>query len=102
MQKYKKIISFISAFFMLSSASGVSAAETYDVYNYDRWGDAIPSQPGYTAVKSISGKDIGVSDFSGISDIFRAEDGSFYIADSGNNRIIAVNSDFTDKKKVYE
>ena len=30
-----------------------SAGEPYDVYNYDRWGEAIPSQAGYIADRVV-------------------------------------------------
>lgn len=79
-----------------------SAKEPYDVYNYDRWGEPVPSQAGYTAERSVSGYDLGVGAMDFPSDIFYAYDGNFYIVDSGNNRIIAVNSDFDTAVKVYE
>ena len=79
-----------------------SAKEPYDVYNYDRWGEPIPSQAGYTAERAVSGYDLGVGAMNMPSDIFCAFDGNFYITDTGNNRIIAINSDFTDAVRVYD
>lgn len=79
-----------------------SAKEPYDVYNYDRWGEPIPSQAGYTAERAVSGHDLGVGAFDMPSDIFCAFDGNFYITDTGNSRIIAVNSDFSETVKVYD
>ena len=35
------------------------AGEPYQVYNYDRWGEAIPSQAGYIADRAVSGADLG-------------------------------------------
>ena len=41
---------------MMTAAFGMnlmaSAEEHYDVYNYDRWNEAIPSQAGYLANRS--------------------------------------------------
>lgn len=79
-----------------------SAKEPYDVYNYDRWGEPVPSQAGYTAERAVSGYDLGVGAMDTPSDIYCAFDGNFYITDTGNSRIIAVNSDFTESVRVYD
>lgn len=80
----------------------VSADEPYDVYNYDRWGEAIPSQAGYVAERAVSGEDLGIGHFSAPSDIFKDSYDNFYIADSGNNRIVVINSGFTSVIKILE
>ncbi len=80
----------------------VSAEEHYDVYNYDRWNEAIPSQAGYLATRSVSGLDLGIGDFSGPSDIFRDAYDQFFIVDTGNNRIVVTNSDLTEVVTVLE
>ena len=79
-----------------------SADEPYDVYNYDRWGEAIPSQAGYIADRAVSGNDLGVGHFSSPADIFRDHNDIFYIVDSGNNRVVAVDSEFEKVVKVYD
>ena len=84
------------------TVSDVSAAEPYDVYNYDRWGDAIPSQAGYIAERAVSGFDLGIGAMDTPSDIFFAFDDNFYIADTGNNRIIAVNGEFDNVVRIYD
>ena len=45
----------------LTAAIGMPAvsAEHYNVYNYDCWGEATPSQAGYEAQRSVSGLDLG-------------------------------------------
>ena len=91
---FKNSIPLIAALLVFTSAPHVSARRTDDTYNYDRWGEAIPSRAGYTAAESISGRDLGVSDFADISDIFLASDGSFFICDSGNGRIVVTDSEF--------
>ena len=94
----------MAAFAALASFGDVSAAagEPYDSYNYDRWGEAVPSQAGFTAERSVSGYDLGVGAFDSPSDIFCDHENVFYIADTGNNRIVAVNSDFESAVKVYD
>lgn len=46
------------------------ADEPYDGYNYDWWGDPVPSQNGYVVDKVITGADIGVGTLSEPSDMF--------------------------------
>ncbi len=78
------------------------ADEPYDVYNYDRWGEAIPSQAGYLAQRAVSGEDLGTTHFNNASDIFRDHNDRFYVADTGNNRIVVVNTDWTETVKVLD
>ena len=89
-----------------------SADEPYTGYNYDWWGDPIPSQNGFIVDKVINGSDLGLDklDYSsesstmqkqliGLSepsDIFvDQKSGKFYIADSKNNRIIVTDETFS-------
>lgn len=74
----------------------VHAQECYDVYNYDHWNETVPSQAGYLAKYSVSGKDLGIGDFSEPSDIFRDSHDRIFIADTKNNRIVVTNSDLTE------
>ena len=79
-----------------------SAGEPYDVYNYDRWGEAIPSQAGYIVDRVVSGYDLGIGAFETPGDIFCDYNHDFFIADTGNNRIVQVNEDMDKVKKVYD
>lgn len=101
----KKLLSLVFTGVLLGgslASLAASADEPYDVYNYDRWGEAIPSQAGYIADRAVSGNDLGVGHFSSPSDIFRDHNNIFYIVDSGNNRIVTVNSEFDEVLKVYD
>ena len=101
---FKKIITCISAGIISMSAFTLSASadEPYDVYNYDRWGEAAPSQAGYIAERAVTGEELGTGHFNAPSDIFLANDGKFYIADTGNNRIVVIDSDFEKTLAVYD
>lgn len=93
----------ISLACMISGMISLTAsAEPYENYNYDRWNDPIPSQAGYTAERSVSGSDLGAGEMDSPSDIFYGADGLFYIADSGNNRIIAADENFTEAVRIYD
>lgn len=77
-------------------ASPVHANEPYDVYNYNYLGEAVPSQAGYLAERAVSGLDLGTTALKSPSDLYKDADDHFYIVDSGNNRILKVNPDFTE------
>ena len=98
LKKIRKIAVFIFAV-MTAASPGLRmtahAEEHYDVYNYDRWEEAIPSQAGYLAARSVSGQDLGIGDFSEPSDIFRDAYDQFFIVDTKNNRIVVTNSELT-------
>lgn len=66
MKSLKKLIAAAGAGIILAStlAANVTAMESYDPYSYDRWGDAVASQVGYTAEKFVDGKSIkGLTDY---------------------------------------
>jgi len=95
----KKIFAAFAIFLIFLNFNGFSAfAETY---NYNQYGKAVPSQAGYIAERNISGADMGISEFDSPSDIFASQD-SFYIADSGNNRIVCINQSFDKVLKIYD
>ncbi|MBR3759998.1 MAG: hypothetical protein IKK47_03280 [Ruminococcus sp.] len=101
----KAIISVMMIWLILAGAVcpvSAWAAEAYESYSYDSRGNAVPSQAGYTAVKSVSGSDIGTESFDSPSDIFLSGDGMFYIADTGNDRVIVVDSNFEGVCGIYE
>jgi len=78
------------------------ADEPYDGYNYDWWGDPVPSQNGYVVDKVITGADIGVGDLKEPGDMFVSENNMVYIADTaytnsatdGKGRIVVTDSNF--------
>lgn len=84
---------------MTANSPSVSADDTY---NYDRWGEAVPSQAGYTAEKSLSGNDFGTDSFKSPSDFFCTSDGMLYIADSGNNRIVCADIENETAVTIYD
>lgn len=103
------------ALFAASCAVNVNAAESYDPYSYDQWGDAVSSQVGYTAAEFIDGQSISGlyehveamegfdyddDDWKGLlnmkepADMFISGDNLLYIADKANNRILVTDLDF--------
>ena len=87
---------------MLLTSLPAAADEHYDVYNYDRWNEPIPSQAGYQATRSVSGKDLGIGDLSEPSDLFVDTEDRLYIVDTKNNRIVVTDPGLTEVIKVME
>lgn len=96
MSGLKKLISLASAAAITISmcAVNVSATEAYNPYNYDRWGDPISSQAGYTADSFVDGNTIGCGAFSEPADIYISYENLMYIVDKGNNRIVITDLEF--------
>ncbi|MBR7085631.1 MAG: hypothetical protein IKI37_10730, partial [Oscillospiraceae bacterium] len=78
----------------------VHAEEHYDSYHYDKWKEAIPSQAGYSAQKTVSGQDLNTIDFSAPADLFIDKNQKLFIVDSGNNRIVITDSHLTKISKI--
>lgn len=117
MSGFKKLIAAAGAGLIMTSvcAASVSASESYDPYSYDRWGDAVASQVGYTAERSIDGQLINglyekvesmegfdydeeswknLLNFKEPSDIYISADDLIYLVDKGNARILVTDLDF--------
>lgn len=96
MSGLKKLFSVVSAAVLAGSLAtvNVSAIEAYDPYSYDRWGDAVSSQVGYTADYFVDGTTIGCGSFNEPGDMYISHDDLMYIADKGNNRIVITDLDF--------
>lgn len=85
-----------------SAFQAEAAGKPYDSYNYDRWGEAIPSQAGYIPERTVSGYDLGIGAFDSPSDIFCSHERIFYIADTGNDRIVAISSELDEVLEIYD
>ncbi len=104
MSSFKKLLSLVSAAALTVTAltANVSALEAYDPYSYDRWGDPVASQAGYTAEKYVDGEIIGCGNFFEPADLFVSHDDLMYIADKGNNRIVITDLDFNYIREMKE
>lgn len=116
-KRLTRLICGVSAAAVMMSAAAVNAfaAESYDPYSYDQWGDAVSSQAGYKAVDFIDGQKISglyehVEAMEGFdydeeewknllsmkepADMFISGDNLLYIADKANNRILVTDLEF--------
>ena len=67
--------------------------ENYFTYVYNEWGTTAAAPAGYTPVKALYGADMGCGPLKSPRDLFYdAQAGELYIADSGNNRVVVLDS----------
>lgn len=92
MKSKKRIASFLLALVLLVLSVPMDAlAVPYDSYNYDYWNDVVKTPAPYVPDGSISAVTLGLDKpLANPQDICVAPNGSLYIADTGNNRIIIV------------
>lgn len=80
---------------LLVTATGVvHAIVPYSSYVYDEWARYVPAPQAYVPSREVSGLDLGVGNFKAPNDICVGPDGSIFILDTGNNRIIQLSSDW--------
>ena len=77
-----------------------TAAAPYQNYTYDIHGEPNAEPQAFVPVEVISGQKIGLDSFLGPQDIVTAEDGSLYLADTGNNRLVVIGKDRTAKAVI--
>ena len=100
----RRVVSAVLAAAMLCTSVTAFADEPYTGYNYDWWGDPVPSQNGYVVDRVVSGMDIGCGQFTNPADLFFDDNENLYIADSGyignydakaqKGRIVVTDKDF--------
>lgn len=93
MKKTIKIMLLILIVF--TSFSSVTSAYVGDnSYIYDNWGKSIPAPAAYIVDMEYSGNSLGTTAFENPQDLFVSKKGEIYIADTGNNRIVVLSSDY--------
>lgn len=74
----------------------------YNSYLFDFWGKSVPSPQAYAPERFITGTHLGVGPFRDPSDMCVGRDQTLYVVDSGNNRIIHIDKDFTVLEIIKE
>lgn len=85
---------------LLSTTVFAASDLSYDGYNYDAYSTSTPSPEGYEPVLRIRGESLPCGGFNAPEDIFYAKDNFIYIADTGNNRIVVLNKDYSFLKTM--
>lgn len=78
----RRAVSVVLSAVMLCTGVVAYADEPYSGYNYDWWGDPVPSQNGYVVDKVVSGSDIGCGDFTTPTDMYFDAEENLYVTDS--------------------
>ncbi len=99
MKGIKRLLALLTAFMALATCSPAlaDAALPYDTYNYDYWKSLVFTPAAYVPAGMVQGVSLTwqgepIGAFRNPQDIFVADDGLIYLADSGNNRIVVLNS----------
>ena len=109
MKKMKKfLLTALAALVTFSSCAGSALADTdlpYTTYNYDYWEDIVYTPAAYVPAGSLTGASLqyhgqALGAFKNPQDLCVAQDGTVYLADSGNNRIVLLSSDMTKVIRV--
>lgn len=91
-------ITYVLLLILVNVCSGAGDPATiavpYVSYTYDYWQMPVPAPQAYMPVKVLQGSELGIGGLSAPRDIFVDHNHFIYIADTGNNRIIKLDSDF--------
>ena len=99
--KRKSIVLFLM-FLLLAASSLTAFAVPYYSYEYNDYDESVAAPVGYVPSAAVTGVSLGLEqNFSGINDMYYDNNGTVYLLDSGNNRILTLDSDFK-LKKAYE
>lgn len=77
----------------LCLSASASAFVPYTTYTYDYYGDTLTSPHAYVADACLTSKDMNIpADLSAPGDLFVDAQGNVYVADTGNNRVVFLDS----------
>lgn len=95
--KSKRVFLLVICFILLFSAgSALAQAEgAANSYNYSFWGDTVVSPSAYDATALLTGNDLQVGGLKDPSDLHVTFDHHIYILDSGNNRIVVLDGQYS-------
>ena len=101
----KRIIALL--LLALAVTAGLPAAEgagvvPYDTYIYDYWESIVFTPAAYIPGENISGVTLGIGAFRDPQGICTAPDGTTYICDTGNNRIVVLEADLRTVRDVID
>ncbi len=97
----KSLLALSLTLLMIFSTLPAMAQELpYDTYNYDYWGDIFRTPAAYVPKGSVLGTDLiwngeELGTFAEPQDLCVAPDGTIYVADTNNHRIVVLDSTMT-------
>jgi len=93
----KKTWKSLMLFLLLSIAFGsanTAFAAPYEGYNYSFWSETKPAPLPYLPARQVDGVQLNIGSFNAPEDIFVTKDNFVYVVDTGNNRIVCLDSKF--------
>ncbi len=93
MKRFLTIMIAALIFLIEPMAAYAQATVPYDTYIFNNKGDVVHTPAAYIPSGTISGKGLSCGPFNAPQDMFIAEDGTMYVADTGNNRIVVLSSE---------
>ena len=105
--KMKRFLCLLLLTAVLAGTAGADDFLPYDCYNYDHWNNILYTPAPYVPGRMILGTDLNwqgepLGSFRTPQDLCEAPDGSLYIADTGNNRIVVLDSGMKSVLKVID
>ncbi len=99
-QKNFTILLFCLIAFSAFAVPPLNAPVTYLSYKYDIWDTSVPSFPSYEARNAVNGWHLGIGAMNNPKDLCKDTEGFIYILDSGNKRVIVVDSEMKLVKTI--
>lgn len=79
---------------VMPGAAPAMADGSSSSYNYSYWGEPVASPAAYQATELWTGDSLGTGPLKDPSDMHVTPDGDIYVLDTGNNRILILDSQF--------
>ncbi|CAI6016541.1 hypothetical protein PAECIP112173_00084 [Paenibacillus sp. JJ-100] len=84
----------VASLLLVNAPHAAASPAPYESYNYNYWREAVPSPDAYLPSHIVTGKELGIGHFKEPGDVNVSPAGWIYILDSGNNRIVVLDSDY--------
>ena len=97
----KILLVFLCVLCFLCPVAAAAENSVESQYTFNFYGDAVPSPPACNFSRTISGADLGIESFKEPEDFFIDGSGLIYVADTGNNRIVVFDKDYS-LVRIYE
>jgi tetratricopeptide (TPR) repeat protein len=102
MKKIRRIFRFFLVVFLIFGFTYPAGAASYEGYNYS-WDEKVKPGPiPYLPIEIIDGQKLNIGSFQSPEDLHITEQGEIYILDSGNNRIVHLDSDWNLIQEIKE
>ncbi|MFC5528092.1 YIP1 family protein [Cohnella yongneupensis] len=79
---------------------GTTLAAPYEGYNYSFWGDTMAAPLPFLPDRLVDGNQLNIGPFKDPEDFTVTKDNEIYVVDTGNNRIVAMDSDWNVIREI--